>query len=93
MPKFKLGNGAEYESSFCGLAAVGILYVDILGVTLLDALTAFSASANTRHMEYHAGEEAVTYDGYTKILGVEYAYNNTTAVRVSLRRPYEGENV
>ena len=44
-------------------------------------------------MEYHAGEEAVTYDGYTKILGVEYAYNNTTAVRVSLRRPYEGESV
>ena len=93
MPKFKLGYGAEYASPFCGLAAVGILYVDILGVTLLDALTAFSASANTRHMEYIAGGETSVYEGYTKIIGVEYAYNDSRAVRVALRRPYEGETL
>ena len=52
MDKFKINNGTIYKCPFCGLAAVGILYVDILGVTLLDALTAFSVSANTRHMEY-----------------------------------------
>lgn len=93
MPKFKLGNGSEYASLFCGLAAVGILYVDILGVTLLDALTAFSDFANTRHMEYIAGEETTVYEGYTKIIGVEYAYNDSSAVRVALRRPYEGETL
>lgn len=91
MPKFKITNGTAYDCPFCGLASVGILYVDILGVTLLDALTAFSASANTRHMEYVAGEETTVYDGYTKIIGVEYAYNDSSAVRVALRRPYEGE--
>lgn len=91
MPKFKITNGTAYDCPFCGLASVGILYVDILGVTLLDALTAFSASANTRHMEYIAGGKTTVYDGYTKIIGVEYAYNDSSAVRVALRRPYEGE--
>lgn len=91
MPKFKITNGTAYDCPFCGLASVGILYVDILGVTLLDALTAFSASANTRHMEYIAGGETTVYEGYTKIIGVEYAYNDSSAVRVALRRPYEGE--
>ena len=91
MPKFEIANGTAYDCPFCGLASVGILYVDILGVTLSDALSVFSVPANTRHMEYRAGEEKIVYDGYTKILGVEYAYNNTSAVRVSLRRPYEGE--
>ena len=91
MPTFTLNNGTEYECPFCGLASVGILYVDILGVTLLDALTAFSVTDNTRHMEYIAGEETEAYDGYTKIIGVEYAYNDSRAVRVALRRPYEGE--
>lgn len=90
---FKLDSGTAYDCPFCGLASVGILYVDIMGTTLAEALAMFSVPTNTRHMEYHAGEATVTYDGYTKILGVEYAYNNTTAVRVSLRRPYEGENV
>lgn len=91
MPIFVLKSGKQYECPFCGLASVGVLYVDILGSTLEDALMTFSTPGNTRHMEYSAGEEKITYDGYTKILGVEYAYNNTAAVRVSLRRPYEGE--
>lgn len=91
MPTFTLNNGKIYDCPFCGLASVGILYVDIRGVTLIDALTAFSASANTRHMEYIAGGETTVYDGYTKIIGVEYAYNDSSAVRVALRRPYEGE--
>ena len=91
MPKFKIANGTAYDCPFCGLASVGILYVDILGVTLIDALTAFSASANTRHMEYIAGGETAVYDGYTKVIGVEYAYNESSAVRVALRRPYDGE--
>lgn len=91
MPKFKIANGTAYDCPFCGLASVGILYVDILGVTLIDALTAFSASANTRRMEYIAGGETAVYDGYTKVIGVEYAYNDSSAVRVALRRPYDGE--
>jgi len=42
-------------------------------------------------MEYIAGGKTAVYDGYTKIIGVEYAYNDSSAVRVALRRPYEGE--
>ena len=91
MPTFTLNNGTVYECPFCGLAAVGILYVDIMGVDLMDALTAFSDTAATSHMEYDGGETQKSYDGFTKILGVEYAYNDTTAVRVSLRRPYADE--
>lgn len=91
MPTFTLNNGKIYDCPFCGLASVGILYVDILGVTLAEALAAFSAPANTKHMEYIAGGETTVYDGYTKIIGVEYAYNDSSAVRVALRRPYKGE--
>ena len=90
MPKFTT-KAANYDCPFCGLASVGILYVDILGVTLAEALVAFSDPANTRHMEYIAGGKKTVYDGYTKIIGVEYAYNDSSAVRVALRRPYEGE--
>lgn len=68
MDKFKINNGTIYKCPFCGLAAVGILYVDILGVTLLDALTAFSVSANTRHMEYIAGGKTAVYDGTQRLL-------------------------
>lgn len=91
MPIFVLKSGKQYACPFCGLASVGILYVDILGSTLEDALKTFGSKENTQHMEYHSGKEKIDYDGYNKILGVEYAYNNTAAVRVSLRRPYEGE--
>ena len=91
MPTFTLNNGKIYDCPFCGLASVGILYVDILGVMLVEALAAFSDPANTRHMEYIAGGKTTVYDGYTKIIGVEYAYNDSSAVRVALRRPYEGE--
>lgn len=91
MTVFQLGSGRSFDCPFCGLASVGILYVDILGVTLAEALAAFSDLANTRQMEYRAGEETQRYDGFTRLIGVEYAYNDTSAVRVALRRPYEGE--
>lgn len=91
MPTFTLNNGKIYECPFCGLASVGILYVDVIGASLAEALEVFSAPANTKHMEYQAGEGMTVYDGYTRIIGVEYAYNNTSAVRVALRKPYVGE--
>lgn len=91
MPTFTLNNGKIYECPFCGLASVGILYVDVIGASLAEALEVFGAPANTKHMEYIAGGETAVYDGYTKIIGVEYAYNDSSAVRVALRRPYEGE--
>lgn len=91
MPTFTLNNGKIYECSFCGLASVGILYVDVIGASLAEALEAFSDPANTKRMEHQAGEETTVYENYTRIIGVEYAYNNTSAVRVALRRPYAGE--
>lgn len=91
MPTFTLNSGRTYECPFCGLASVGILYVDVIGASLAEALETFSAPDNTKHMVHQAGEETTVYDGYTRIIGVEYAYNNTSAVRVAMRRPYAGE--
>lgn len=91
MPTLQLSNGTIYGCPFCGLASVGILYIDIMGVDLMGALTAFSDTTATAHLEYVSGETQKSYDGYTRLIGVEYAYNENAAVRVALRRPYEGE--
>lgn len=91
MPTLQLSNGTIYGCSFCGLASVGILYIDILEVNLMGALTAFSDKTATSHLEYVSGDIQKSYDGFTRLIGVEYAYNDTSAVRVALRRPYEGE--
>ena len=93
MPTITLNNGIRYECPFCGLASVGILYVDLVGMNLVQALEVFNNPENTKHLEYTSGSEKVSYDGFTFLIGVEWAYNDSSAVRVSLRRPYEGETI
>ena len=93
MDKFKINKGTVYECPFCGLASVGILYVDLMNMNLVQALEIFNNPENTKHLEYISGSEKVSYEGFTFLIGVERAYNNNTAVRVSLRRPYEGETI
>ena len=88
-----LNNGTRYECPFCGLSSVGILYVDLVGINLVQALEIFNNPENTKHLEYISGSEKVSYDGFTFLIGVEWAYNDNMAVRVSLRRPYEGETI
>ena len=93
MPTITLNNGIKYECPFCGLASVGILYVDIVGMDLVQALEIFNNPENTKHLEHISGSEKVPYEGFTFLIGVEWAYNDNRAVRVSLRRPYEGETI
>ena len=93
MPTITLNNGIRYECPFCGLASVGILYVDLVGINLAQALEIFNNPENTKHMEYISGSENISYEGFTFLIGVEWAYNDSSAVRVSLRRPYEGETI
>ena len=93
MPTITLNNGIRYECPFCGLASVGILYVDLVGMNLVQALEVFNNPENTKHLEYISGSEQVSYEGFTFLIGVEWAYNDRNAVRVSLRRPYEGETI
>lgn len=93
MNKFKINSGTIYECPFCGLASVGILYVDLVGMNLAQALEIFNNPENTKHMEYISGSENISYEGFTFLIGVEWAYNDNKAVRVSLRRPYEGETI
>ena len=93
MGKFKINNGTIYECPFCGLASVGILYVDLMNMNLVQALEVFNNPENTKHLEYISGSEQVSYEGFTFLIGVEWAYNDGSAVRVSLRRPYEGETI
>lgn len=92
MPTIHLSSGAVYDCPFCGLASVGILYIDVMGLDLADALSVFGDGTSTNTIVYTAGEQARTFDGYTVLLGVEFATaTRDGAVRVSLRRPYEGE--
>lgn len=93
MGKFRINKGTVYECPFCGLASVGILYVDLVGMNLVQALEVFNNPENTKHLEYISGSEQVPYEGFTFLIGVEWAYNDGSAVRVSLRRPYEGETI
>ena len=93
MNKFKINNGTIYECPFCGLASVGILYVDLVGMNLVQALEIFNNPENTKHLEHISGSEQVSYEGFTFLIGVEWAYNDRNAVRVSLRRPYEGVTI
>ena len=91
MPTITLNNGTRYECPFCGLASVGILYVDFIGMNLVQALEIFNNPENTKHLEYISGNEKVSYEGFTFLVGVEWAYDDNKVVRVSLRRPYVGE--
>lgn len=93
MDKLKINNGTIYECSFCGLASVGILYIDLVGMNLVQALEIFNNPENTKYLEFISGSEKVSYKGFTFLIGVEWAYNDNKAVRVALRRPYEGETI
>ena len=93
MPTITLNDGTIYNCLFCGLASVGILYLDIPVATLAEALEIFSDKNNSKHLVYKTPEEKIVYDNFIKVIGVEWAYNDSSAVRVALRRPYEGEEV
>ena len=88
MPIFITSDGAQFECTFCGLASVGILYVDLLGLTLQSALTTFGDSGRTSTLTYKTLSGETVYKNFIVILGVEKVGN---AIRISLRRPYEGE--
>lgn len=91
MQKFIVATGAEYECRFCGLASVGILYVDIVGLSLLEALTAFSSPDITSTLKVQSGEAGRVFNGYTRLVGVEWADSAEECVRIALRKPYVGE--
>ena len=93
MPIIILNNGIKYECPFCGLASVGILYIDVIGLDLVGALEAFSNTEATKNIQYKTVDKTTNYTGYIKLIGVEYAYNDSTAVRVALRRLYESETL
>lgn len=93
MPTITLNDGTMYNCLFCGLASVGILYLDVPVATLAEALQIFSNKENAKRLVYKTPEEEITYNNFTKVVGVEWAYNDSSAVRVALRRPYEGEEV
>ena len=93
MDKFKVNNGTIYECPFCGLASVGILYVDLVDMNLVQALEIFNNPENTKHLEYISGSEKVSYEGLPFLIGVECAYNDINAGRLSVWTPYEGETI
>ena len=89
--KLTLADGTEYDCRLFGLASVGILYIDLVGTTLLQALTDFSSSEKTSKMVCVNENETIVREGFTKILGVEIPSTSGDIVRVSMRKPYVDE--
>lgn len=90
MPVFITSDGTQFECTFCGLASVGILYVDLVGLTLQEALAVFGDSGRTNLLTYKTSAGETVYKNFVVILGVERVGE---AIRISLRRPYEGEEL
>lgn len=82
IPKIIINNSAEYDCTFCGLSSFGYLYIDVLGLTLTDALQVFG---NAETVTYRAFDGDQTYSGFA-LTGVEYVFGGTETVRISMMR-------
>ena len=95
MPKIILNNGSEFDCSFCGVSSTGVMYIDLMGINMLQAVTLFSNSENVSKIIYRTQQEESTHDteynNFTVLMGVQYVQNLQGITRISMRRPYVGE--
>lgn len=87
----QLADGTQFECEFFGLSSVGILYIDLVGVSLADAINTFTNAEKTNHMVYEAGGETVVRDSFTVCLGANLPSVDLNNVRISMRKPYSDE--
>ena len=95
IPKIILANEQEFDCNFCGVSSTGVMYIDLVGVSLAQAVTLFSNAENTSKIIYRTfqGENAqnTVYNNFSVLIGVQYVQNLDGLTRVSMRRPYVGE--
>lgn len=78
--KIKLSDETELDVNWCG-AAEGVLWVDGLHLTLLEAMATFSDPLKTTSIT--APDEKV-HDGYTNLIHISINYDGL--VKVALRK-------
>lgn len=95
IPKIILANEQEFDCNFCGISSTGIMYIDLVGVSLAQAVNLFSNAENVRKIIYRTTTEKDTqdteYNNFSVLIGVEYVQNLDGLTRVTMRRPYVGE--
>lgn len=95
MPKIILTDGTEFDCNFCGVSSTGVIYIDLLNTTMLEAITAFGDKEKVSKIIYRTfqGEEShdMEYNNFSVLIGLQLVQNLDGITRVSMRRPYVGE--
>lgn len=92
-PKIILEDGTEFDCNFCGVSSTGVIYIDLLNVTMLDAISEFSDKEKNGNIIYRTSGGDAEYKNFNVLIGVQYVQNLSGITRVSMRRPYVGEVV
>lgn len=86
----RTAKGKEFPVRFCGATAIGvtqILYIEIIGKTMLDLVTTFSDKTETAVIEGLIDGGAVErYEGYTKMTECNILAESGN-IRIALQAP------
>ena len=86
----RTAKGKEFSVRFCGATAIGmtsILYIEIIGKTMMDLVPVFSDKAETAVIEgLIAGDPVEQYRGYTNLTECNILAD-TGNIRIALQAP------
>ncbi len=95
IPKIILTDGTEFDCNFCGVSSTGVIYIDLLNSTMLQAITAFGDKEKVSKIIYRTSREDgfqdAEYNNFSVLIGIQDVQNLQGITRVSMRRPYVGE--
>lgn len=95
IPKIILTDGTEFDCNFCGVSSTGVIYIDLLNSTMLQAITAFGDKEKAGKIIYRTsledGVQDTEYNNFSVLIGIQDVQNLQGITRVSMRRPYVGE--
>lgn len=94
-PKIILTDGTEFDCNFCGVSSTGVIYIDILNSSMLQAIQAFGDKEKVSKIIYRTTTEKgfvdTEYNNFSVLIGVQAVQNLQGITRISMRRPYVGE--
>lgn len=95
MPKIILADGSEFNCNFCGVSSSGVMYLDLTGISMAQAVSLFGNAEKVSKIIYRTYAEEdhqdTEYNNFSVLIGVQYVQNLDGTTRVSMRRPYVGE--
>ena len=95
MPKIILADGTEFNCNFCGISSSGVMYLDLTGISMAQAVSLFGNGEKVSKIIYRTYQEEnvndTEYNNFSVLIGVQYVQNLEGITRVSMRRPYVGE--